>query len=379
MATRSKVVIVALSFVLVGCVVHFLSNSNDHVPQLSLEQTDQKPSVGDQTVYWDLSDSSLKTPKKEAVPANDVALFMDEGVRYQFKQVSEQYQRDIQFPSYSKPLSKHDWAQLNPRPFVPHSVPLSGADSLSAEIVLDHFQTTREETLPVLVKVYGESERVTGVQINLSNVNESQGSFVTTALSNVEGETGEQWFQGEVKTAQLDKLSDGDVLIQAQLSFEQAEPAAISATFLLSDSVATLVGLEDSFVDGSDLIIPLEFDVEEDGLYRIRANLFDKSSDEPISHLNASFRLSSLNSSGQFNVHASVLRHSGSAGPYVLKDFSVIKSPETPGQKSAFGHTNAEQYEVSGFDLDSYSREEYQDELTQKRLEFLQKMSSDPL
>jgi len=379
MATRSKVVVVALSFVLVGCVTHFLSKSDDDIPLLSLGQMDLKRSVEDQAVYWDLSENSLETSKKVAVPANDVALFMDEGVRYQFKQVSEQYQRDIQFPSYSKPLTPHDWAQLNPRPFVPHSMPLAGMDSLSAEIVLDHFQTTREEPLAVLVKVYGESEKVMGVQVALSNVKASGENVVNAVLSKVEAEAGEQWFKGAVKISQLEKLFDGDVLINAQLSFEQTEPAAISATFLLSDSVATLVGLEESFVDGSDLVIPLEFDVEEDGLYRVRANLFDKSSEEPISHLNASFRLSSLNTSGQFNVDASVLRHSGSAGPYVLKDFSVIKSPETPGQTSAFGHTNAEQYEVSGFDLDSYSREEYQDELTQKRLEFLQKMSSNPL
>lgn len=293
--------------------------------------------------------------------------------------MAQQYKQDIQFPAYSKPLTRNDWAQLNPRPFVPHRLPLAGMDGLTAEIVLEHFQTTREEGLPILIKVYGDAHKATAAQVILSALGAKESEAVTIRLNKIASEIAQQWFHAEVSTSHLNKLADGDILVRGFLEFEQMDTVNLSATFLLSDSVASLIGVDDSYVAGSDLVIPLSFEVKEEGLYRIRANLFDKTTQAPISHLNASFSLSTLNSSGEFHVHASVLRQSGSMGPYILKDFSVIKSPLEPGQKSAYGHTDHAEYEVSGFDLDSYSREEYQDELTKKRLEFLQKMSSQPL
>ncbi|GLQ33542.1 hypothetical protein [Litoribrevibacter albus] len=368
----------------VAGVYHFLSfnpsasyrdsfvSSDVQVPALAVERIPSQQLL--------LPEISEQTPLAE---------FMDEGMRHQFKKVAQQYALDVQFPAYSKPLKMTDWAQLNPLPFVPQKISLDTAEDVSAEIILPHFQITRDDGLTVQVRVYGESANISSAKMSSLTVSSVKVALAHThSPNNVQlqselrrGESVEEGvlYEGVISSTKLASLDDGEILVRALVNLEQSGTSELVATFALSDSVAELTEVGDAYIDGADLVIPLSFDVEEAGLYRIRANLFDQASGDPISHLNSSFKLSSLRNEGTLKVHAATLRQSGSAGPYWLSDFSVIKAPEAAGESSAYGRASAEQYPVSGFDLDSYSREEYQNSLNKKRLEFLQKMSSQPL
>ncbi len=309
----------------------------------------------------------------------DVAKFMDEGMRHQFQKVAQQYQQDIQFPSYSKPLKSTDWAQLNPLPFIPQRLALSASEDVSAEIVLPHYQITRGDELTVQVRIMGDQLHIGSVEATLAHAHQQSSSIVSVQLQQSTTQQSEYVYDGVVSRRQLESLDDGEILVRASIRLQESGVNDLVATFELSDSVAQLTEVGDAFIDGADLVIPLAFDVEEAGLYRVRANLFDQASGDPISHLNSAFKLSRFQNTGQLKAHAATLRHAGSGGPYVLTDISVIKAPETPGEKSAYGSSVAEEFPVSGFDLDAYSREEYQDPLNQKRLEFLQRMSSQPM
>lgn len=347
---------------------------------LSVDSSVRLEERGDNVSSISSSQSKLQLPQKIRTPkpADNTTLmeFMDEGMRHQFKKVAQHYHNDIQYPAYSKPLEMTHWAQLNPLPFVPQSIPLSESSGLSAEIILPHFQITRDQGLNVQVVIHGGTSDISSVKATLAQVHKADQEVVKMNLRSDGITSNEALYVGHVSSSKLESLEDGEILVRAYVEHEYDRVSDLVATFALSSSVAKLTSVGSSYVDGADLVIPLEFDVEKAGLYRVRANLFDEESGKPISHLNASFKLSSFLNKGNLKAHAATLRNAGSKGPYLLTNVSVIKAPERPGEKSAYGSTSAEQYVVSGFDLDSYSREEYQNSLNTKRLEFLNRMAS---
>ena len=306
---------------------------------------------------------------------NDLDGWVSQAVKLQMVEVSEAYAENIRYPKYSKPLHDTDWNLLNPRPFIPKLTPLDFNDDLSAGIVLPQYIVSRDENLPVNVEVKGaqiSEVQPQHVSVYLSDHSETENRIDLTSASYSDGVF---TYSGVLDKEMFSTLDNRESMIFSKITFDNNEQAIVSAVFKLVGTDATMTHLDDSYVDGAHLIIPANFDISKQGYYRVEANLFDKNSQKPISHLNSSFLLSNKENKGLLKVHASTLRSKGYAGPYQLTDFNITRGPSKPGDKTGYGTSKEDTFNVEGFDLNAYSHEEYEDPKNKQRLEFLQKMA----
>ncbi len=323
---------------------------------------------------------------KPAVMSAD-EVFISEGVKQQMADIAASFEETIRYPTYSTPLSSTDWVQLNPRAFVSKAVPLDFDESVSAELVLDKYIVQADEALPVALKIHGSGQDRYGESLDVlsaSIVVEHQGKTYSlgelyesddSAYVSTNTDDAGQIYSRTVPSQKVSSLPSGEVLLSADITFSNHEQARVSAAIKVVDTVATVTGVGEAYVEGAHLMIPVSIDAKERGFYSLQANLFDESGEQPVSHLNSSFMLDGSESEALVKVHASTLRAKQAPGPYLMKDINLTRGPARPGDKTAYGSSAKESFRVSGYDLEVYSQEEYVDPKAQQRLEFLQKMA----
>ena len=128
-----------------------------------------------------------------------------------------------------------------------------------------------------------------------------------------------------------------------------------------------------AYVDGVNLSIPVQLNINEPGRYRLTANLFsqDKS---PIAHLTAKQNLKKGKNTWTLQVHSEVLRAANNPGPYILDTWTLTKLPERPGIRTSYGDSNISAEEIKGFALTQYDTTPWSDPQDEARLKFLQKL-----
>jgi len=317
------------------------------------------------------SDRSSNSDINEIEPQHHSDPWAYEAVKKQMIAVSNAYEENIRYPKYSKPLATNDWALLNPRPFIPKKLPMDFDEKVSASIVLDHYIVHLDQNLPVSVRVNGNA-RVNKVQVYLEGDKDKK---YAVTLSPGGMADGAQTFLAEIPFEVLSATGRGEMLIFADINFANEQQAKVSAVFKLVETDAILTALNEAYIEGPHLMIPAEFDIAISGYYRFEANLFDKGSKQPISHLNSTFLLTKEDNTGLIKVHAMTLRRTGFAGPYILTDINITRGPAKPSDKSGYGVAKEESYQIRGFDLSYYSNEAFVDPKNQQRLDFLQKMA----
>ncbi len=315
------------------------------------------------------------TPVAKAVPEPEKdEIEIPEGMRYQMADIAEAYRKNMQYPKYSKPLNENDWNLLNPRAFIPRETPLK--NGMSASMVLDRYIVNRGADLPVKVIIRGGQEDgnfAVGVDLSLSDKGETRPLI---SLTESDGDENTSIYTGTIPAGMLKEAGPGEVALIAGISFANGDQASTSAAVKVYENTATLTRLGEPYVDGADLVIPAYLDVEKPGRYRFRANLFDESGGQPISHLNSVFTLTREDNEGLVRVHAATLRAKGSPGPYLLKDINITMPPPGPGDTTGYASSTAESFIIRGCDLDRYSDEPYENPQNNQRLEFLQKMAA---
>jgi hypothetical protein len=301
--------------------------------------------------------------------------WIEQAIAQQITEIADTYKDNIRFPSYSKPLHNNDWNLLNPRPFVIKDKPLDVAENLSAAIILDHYIVHNNQDLAVKVRISGELADIQIQQVSIyfpAGNNPQQDNILS-----VTAQTSQQIiYSGILPSSSFSEIAEGEKRLLAHITFKESQAAKISTSFKLSDNKITLSHLGESYIEGPHLMIPAYFDIEEAGLYRLQANLFDQQSQQPISHLNSQFQLSESDSTALIKVHAVTLRAQGFSGPYRLSNINITRNPAHPGDKTGYGASAESSYIINGFDLSHYSDEEYINEANQKRLDFLNKMAN---
>lgn len=312
--------------------------------------------------------------------ATEKPVFIKQVMKQQMQQVAQTYENNMRFPKYSKPLSKKDWSLLNPRAFVANHKPLDVGTGISAAIVLKQYIVSSDDNLNIEVSIHMDDDTEMGIEQVSAFLSDAQpqGTSPVAQLTPSSAEDGKLIFSGQMPSGWLSDLEHKEHQLFAQVLFANNETAKLSATFKLVGNDATLTSLSSAYVEGAHLMIPAHFDVQVEGRYRVRANLFDEKN-QPVSHLNSIVLLTDGNTSGVLKVHAATLRNQGSAGPYILKDFDITRGPAGPGQGTHYGSSAQAEFSVNGFDLNFYSDEEYSNPKNQKRLEFLKAMANTQL
>jgi len=325
-----------------------------------------------------LSDQTLNKQGQPATQAEEAQrVWVENAISQQLAEVASAYEENIRFPNYSKPLRSNDWNLLNPRPFIVKEAPLDVADNLSAAIILDQYIITREQDVPVKVKISGDlkNDAVQQVSVQIPTEGFLQHIQLLTLSSQTNNEV---IYSGILPASSLTSATPGEQRVLADIRFNHYQPAKISTVVKLADNAITLSHLGESYIDGAHLMIPAHFDNHSSGNYRLQANLFDLSSMQPISHLNSQFKLTESDNETVLKVHAVTLRAQGFSGPYLLSDINLTQTPVRPGDQNGYGSSAMPNYEVRGYDLSHYSDDIYVNEDNIKRLEFLNKMATSP-
>ncbi|MAA65155.1 MAG: hypothetical protein CL581_10320 [Alteromonadaceae bacterium] len=295
--------------------------------------------------------------------------YADAALNSQILQVADMYEANMAYPPFSQPIRSAE--QL--RQFQPNHTPshtglpfeLEDGDSVKLSIDLDRYVYFSNEVIPVAVSVISDKGlSASAMEVRLVG---DQGQEL---MSHVTSDYQKQWLTAfDTHTA-----STGDWPIELQVQVRvtvNGESLFMSAPLRYQQSVAELVAVNYSDVNGEYLTIPLEFDVERDGYYFLSGNLYSAETGNALVHLEAEGRLAGPHDAMDFRAHIAALQLSGDEGPYELRDVAIVRTSEQGENYDLYGRAAKPGFHVEGFDFGLYQQVPYEDPLQQERLEFL--------
>lgn len=272
--------------------------------------------------------------------------------------VAKAYASELKFPPYSQPLTETDFDRLKPNHFNPQSIPVDDAGN-EVTASLSKYRYIYPE--PVLATLVGEN--IDNAELQLVDI--STGKLILTRTF----ERGEDnWY------AQFEGTNNLPTQLQATIkAYVNGKDVSIALALKYVDSIATLEFFDPAFNQDADMVLQANLTIREEGIYRIRANIFDKNH-HPIAHLVSKEKLNKGNSQMDFKVHQSVLK--GKKAPFYLSTFSVELMSPAPGQPTKYGDSAIKEYVIKSFALSSLSDISYQpSEQEQQRLLLLKNMA----
>jgi hypothetical protein len=272
--------------------------------------------------------------------------------------VAKAYAAELTFPPYSQPLTDRDFDRLKPNHFNPQSIPV---DDVGNEVTASLSKYRYIYPEPVLATLEGEN--IDNAELQLVDI--STGELILTQI----------FERGEVKWhAQFEGKKNLPTQLQARIkAFVNGKSVSIVLALKYVDSVATLDYFDSAFNQDADMVLKANLTVREQGVYRVRANLFD-ANQQPIAHLVSKDKLIKGNSHIDLKAHQSVLR--GKKAPFYLSTFSIELMSPAPGKTTKYGNSAIKEYVIKSFALSSLSEVPYQpSEQEQQRLLLLQNMA----
>lgn len=144
-----------------------------------------------------------------------------------------------------------------------------------------------------------------------------------------------------------------------------------TVTFRVDQPSARVVGVLPARPEGPNLVIPLQVNVDQGGYYFMRSVLQDANTRLPLIELQTEGRLQLGNGILTFKAHIAALKRQQSEGPYVLRSVKLHRGAEAGETYDRPGSSSLSEYTIQGFPFSAYTDEEYSDEQTQERLDFL--------
>jgi hypothetical protein len=272
--------------------------------------------------------------------------------------VAKAYAGELNFPPYSQPLTNKDFDRLKPNYFNPQSIPVDDlGTTVSAE--LSKYRYTYPE--PVYATLSGEN--IDNAELWLVDITTGK-----SLLRRKFEQNDNNW------TTQFDGERNFPTQLQATVKAQiNGKNINIALALKYVDSVATLEGFDPAFNQDADMVIEANITTREQGLYRIRANLFD-ANNQPIAHLVSKEKLNKGSDNIELKAHQSVLQ--GKQAPFYLTTFSIELMSPAPGTPTKYGDSAINQFEIKDFAISSLSDIPYQPSKQEKqRLQLLQNMA----
>ncbi|KZN47847.1 hypothetical protein [Pseudoalteromonas luteoviolacea] len=311
-----------------------------------------------QVVVEKASDETIEPETEVAASAVDMSPFQLTSTQKAAKVIANNYRETLRYAPYSQPLTVNDVDRLEPNRFIPLTVPtsdMSGTISLS----LNKYRFIYPEPIKLVLK----GDAVTRAKVIVSIVDEQkillEKSLAVSEAGAMIELAGKESFSGDLQLKVVADVAGDPIVIVAQAKYEQPS--------------AKLIGLKHTEVNGSDLIMTLSMDVEDAGIYRVRANLYDGA--QPLAHLVAKSKLSSGRQELQLKAHQSVLPDKSS--DLRLMTFVVERMSSVPGERTRFGESEVTEIPLIDVDLSELSRDPYSPTTNERAsLEFLEGMAS---
>jgi len=358
-------VLISLAFI-VGIGMYLLSALKPEVNQKTQVSSVQKKQTYVDTPALNKKEVDTLEPSKE----EDSSAQLKDHLRV----VAMQYEKNMQYPPYSQPLSKKQFDLLNPNIFRSVIMKLDPTKEAKASLKLNAFRIFKDENIEVSVTL--TSEKANTYSLESLELLSRQEVVARIAFTQDKENENTKFYSAQYAPSLKESQSWAqELLIKANFRDENNKKYALASGFKYLNKGAELTGVKRAYIDKNELIIPLELEAFSDGKYLVKGNLFTKEG-EPIAHVYVKKELKKGGGTLLLKVHASSLVLKKTEGPYILKNISVVKLITSMGDTKAYGKSAKHEYEVNGFSLDRYSTEPYHNEKQEQKLNFLKKISS---
>ncbi|WP_235611277.1 hypothetical protein [Pseudoalteromonas luteoviolacea] len=328
---------------------------------LSPSESQQQPAVAEKEAPQIIENQAIQVaiePQSKPVPsAVDMSPFQLTSTQKAAKVIANNYRETLRFAPYSQPLTSNDIDRIEPNRFVPVTVPTSDMSG-TISLALNKYRFIHPE--PIQLTLKGEQISRAKVLISLVDDNKvilEKSLRVADSSAYIEV-SGREDFNGDLQLKVEADVAGDPITIVAQAKYEQPS--------------AKLTGLKHAEINGSDLLITLALEVEDAGIYRVRANLYDGA--QPLAHLVAKSKLSFGQQEIELKAHQTVLPTSSS--DLRLMTFIVERMSSIPGERARFGESVISEIPLIDIDLSELSRDPYSPNAKERAsLEFLQGMA----
>lgn len=305
----------------------------------------------------------------------EAGLDFEPEIKQRLLELSDSYEDQVQYPDFSLPIDKNDLdSQYLPDISVANELPARigdpGSPGLSIKTSrLRYFpgeQISAIATIPGLPDTEASSIR----SRLLWQTEELAQASVTTR------DDGPHSYDIDFGTLQMDAVTQmTELMLHTEFTF-QGETYERLTSIEYVPSIARVDGVGAASVAGEYLEIPVEISTDKPGYHRIKANLYDAATGEPMVHLRAEGNLESSNGVLVLRAHIAALKKADSEGPYELKDLGLQRMPSEPDYITEYGHIEQDVFSITAFSFKLYSDQPYRNEKTQRIAKELRRLGS---
>lgn len=381
---RPVVYVASLAVLVVALLVHgYMADDAIEVPLHSFSSDSKNLSKPDDTT--DLKQTSvLPSVKNEPVSAAPLVEtnveelenpFFEAETKARLIQVADHFAEDIQYPVYSKPIrSREELEKYLPNRSVDSGVQLDvkNPDSPRISLKTSKLQYFRGEEI-VAEAVLEGALNPQFVEVQTRLVMDGQ------VLLEKEADAGslKTRFHVNIDSNLIpSSIDSADLRLIASFSIDSRR-YEIGTPLKYVNAIARIDYVGSSEVIDSVLQIPVYVTTSEPGFHQLSAILYNAETGEPVVQVNAEKELLVATDFIPLQAHIAALKVSGYEGPYLLKDFSLVRMPAEPDYTTKYGRVPSQGFQVNGYSFSDYLDEPFVDEDAQERLEFLRKLGGE--
>jgi hypothetical protein len=321
------------------------------------------------------SASSMPAVVQEAEPA-EANPFLEAETKARLIQIADTFADEMQYPVYSKPIrSREELQKYIPNTSSASSIPLDSKNPQSPNINLKTSKLQYFRGEPILAQAYVDGASLPE-SIDVSARLVSEGSSLIQTFAKQSQHQVNRFFITIDSSDIPASLESAELRLIAEFDLDGVR-YEIGAPIQYVNAAAAVDYVGAAQVLDSVLHIPVYVTTSAPGYHQLSAILFDAQTGQPLIHLNAEKELLVERDFIPLQAHIVALKAAGHEGPYLLKNFSLIRMPSEPDFTTSYGRVPASDVPVNGFSFSEYRDEPYVDQEAQERLEFLKKLGGE--
>lgn len=361
-----------LSVAAISATTLFSGPTSEQRPAETEQTRQQTEEISAQNIVENFDSASLKIP---GVEQTEKGFQFSEEMKERLLSVSEAYEKKIQYPDFSLPI-RADELDSKYLPDIPiaNETParLKDPNSPTLSIKPNQYRFAEGDKLTVIAAISGlQADESSSITARLLMNGEA------VAHANIDTLDGQQHIY-ELDFSEL-YLSDihwkQELIIETEFMFE----GKVYSRGTSIEYISTMAAIED--VASAEIVdeylnIPVYVATQKPGYHRVRGNLYDRETGEPLVHLRAEGQINSNADILTLKAHISALKAAGSEGPYELRDLSLQRLPSKPDYITEFGKAGQKVYDINGFSFSEYLDKPYVNEKSQRIAKELRRLGT---
>jgi hypothetical protein len=296
-----------------------------------------------------------------------------------FAEVLTQYRHDAVYPPGSRPLDEGARYKLHWNDAIVSELPFTSA--LSYHFAADRHHVTYGEPLTSWIEVWTRGDEAKRVPLRVRS------AWVMTTSGANQGRTielgyhddgrdgdavaGDLRYSNRFVPAEHEELRvSRDVQLYADVVAAGVERPMLRDFTYAPRPVLEVTRVSDALVNGS-LVVSVDCEVFEDGLYTFEANAVSAAGEEPIAYVDQSFPLHAGKQQVQLSFFGRVFHDRGLSGPYLVRDLHGFRR-DLDGAEGNVWWSQPGAHATAAYDVAQFSDAEWDAPEKQEKLRRLE-------